>query len=153
FTFVNERLATHYGLAGVTGAAFQKISLNGHAERGGLLTQGNIHVATSVGEETSPERRGLFVLRDLLCSDLPEPPANALEAQRALVDQLGPNATRRDVVEARDASPTCGACHQHFDPIGLSMENYDPTGAWRTEEHSKPLDVTVQLPNFGTVTG
>jgi hypothetical protein len=153
FTFANERVARHYQLPGVTGSAFQKVSLAGHPQRGGLLTQANIHVATGVGDETSPEKRGLFVLSSLLCADLPEPPPDALSRQQELQSQLGQDVSRREVVEARMAMSPCGQCHQHFDPIGLALENYDPTGAWRESDHGHTIDAKVDLFGLGTVNG
>jgi Protein of unknown function (DUF1592)/Protein of unknown function (DUF1588)/Protein of unknown function (DUF1595)/Protein of unknown function (DUF1585)/Protein of unknown function (DUF1587) len=157
FTFVNQRLAKHYGLsaAGATSDAFERMSLRGNPHRGGFLTQGSVLAATSAPlnnpaaaiSETNVIVRGKFVLKQLLCANL-EVPAGIdfvgiqSEAQR----NIPTNAPRKVRDAVRQAKPECASCHSQLDPIGFSMERFDVTGALRdTDTFGAAVDSTGQL--------
>lgn len=147
YTFVDERLARFYGIPDVKGHEFRQVSLPADSHRGGILTHGSFLVSTSNPDRTSPVKRGLFVLENLLATQPPPPPANvpALEDAKATGKQL---ATVREQLEIHRSDPTCASCHAHFDPIGIVLENYDVVGRWRDEERDTPID-----PSATTVTG
>lgn len=147
YTFVNEKLANYYGIDGVEGGHFRKVELPQDSKRGGLLTHGSFLVSTSNPDRTSPVKRGLFVLENLLATQPPPPPANipALEDARVEGKRLR---TVREQLEAHRADPACAACHAHFDPIGIALENYDIFGQWRDEQRGAKID-----PSATTVTG
>lgn len=132
WTLLNERLATHYGIGGVRGDAFQRVSLKPGDHRGGLLTQGSVLSLTSDGTRHRPVHRGVWVLESIIGKPPPPPPAN--------VPALGtpePNAkktTVREQLEQHRADPNCTACHQRIDPLGVAFDNYDAIGRWRTVE-------------------
>ncbi len=147
YTFVNERLARHYGIADVRGDEFRRVNLPPESHRGGILTQGSFLVSTSNPDRTSPVKRGLFVLENLLATQPPAPPANVPPLEAAHVDGKALR-TVRELLEAHRADPSCAACHAHFDPIGVALENFDLLGQWRDEERREPID-----PSGTTVTG
>jgi len=150
FTYVNDRLAEHYGIVGAFSKDFTRVSLEGLPERGGLLTQGAVLAATSVPNndataevsETNVIVRGRFVLEQLLCFDLPSPPAGLDVGQiQADAQKDIPNTAPRKVREGvRQSMQPCAGCHSYLDPIGFSMEHFDVTGAWRTVD---TLDTAV----------
>jgi len=143
FTYANERLARHYGLAGVKGDAFRRIKLKGHT-RGGLLTQASILTVTSNPTRTSPVKRGKWVLEQLLGAPPPPPPADAPafdENQKALTA-----ASLRQQMEQHRSSASCANCHSRMDPLGFGLENYDAVGAWRDKDGSFPIDASGKLP-------
>ena len=139
YTFVNERLALHYRIPGVTGDAFRRVALPGD-ERRGLLGQGSILTMTSHADRTSPVLRGKWVMQVLLGSPPPPPPPNVpdLEATTAVED--GRLLTVRERMEIHRADPACNSCHRMIDPIGLALENFDVTGAWRIKDNGTPVD-------------
>lgn len=147
YTFANAQLARHYGISGVRGDDFQQVELPTDSHRGGILTQGSFLVSTSNPDRTSPVKRGLFVLENLLATQPPPPPANvpALEDAHADGKMLR---TVREQLEAHRADPACAACHAHFDPIGIVLENFDVVGQWRDDERGAPIDPTAT-----TITG
>lgn len=139
YTFVNERLARHYGIGGVTGDAFRRVPLPGD-ERRGLLGHGSILTMTSHADRTSPVLRGKWVMQVLLGSPPPPPPPNVpdLEATAAVED--GRLLTVRERMEIHRANPACNSCHRMIDPIGLALENFDVTGAWRIKDNGVLVD-------------
>jgi hypothetical protein len=143
YTFLNERLATHYGITGIVGPDMQRVMLS-TPQRGGLLTQGSILTLTSTPTRTSPVRRGKWVLDQLLCQTPPPPPAN-VPALPEGVDATGK--TVRQLAEAHRNNPVCATCHVQMDPIGFSLEHYDGVGAWRDMQENQSIDATGALPD------
>jgi len=139
YTFVNERLARHYGLKGVKGDAFQRVSLKGTG-RAGVLTQGAILTLTSNPTRTSPVKRGKYVLENILGTPPPPPPPDVPELKENKL-----TGTLRQRMEQHRGNPLCASCHARMDPIGFSFENYDGIGAWRQQDGPFPIDSTGQL--------
>ncbi len=140
YTFVNERLAKHYGMTGVRGEEFRKIALVDN-RRGGVLTQASVLTVTSNPTRTSPVKRGKWVLENLLASPPPPPPPNIPELEKTEL-----KGTLRQQMEQHRANPACASCHEKMDPIGFGLENFDGIGAWRTEEKKTKLDASGVLP-------
>ncbi len=142
YTFVDERLAQHYGIPGVYGSRFRRVKLPDDSRRG-LLGQGSILLVTSVATRTSPVARGKWVLENILGSSPPLPPPN--------VPALPENASTaklvsvREKMEAHRNNPVCAACHKIMDPIGFSLENFDLTGKWRATDGGVPIDASGQM--------
>jgi hypothetical protein len=141
FTYVNARLARHYGIDGVYGVAFRKIKTP--PSRGGLLTQASILTLTSNPTRTAPVKRGKWVLEQLLGTPPPPPPPDVpdLDERKALTGTL------RQVMEQHRANPICASCHARMDPIGFAFENYDAIGAWRDKDGQFPIDPSGELPD------
>ena len=139
YTFVDERLARHYGIPGVAGNDFRRVAYPDD-RRSGLLGQGSILMLTSMANRTSPVLRGKWVMEVLLDAPPPPPPPDvpALEATEGTEE--GKVLTTRERMEKHRASPVCQACHQFMDPIGLALDNFDVTGEWRVREYGMPLD-------------
>ncbi len=135
YTFVNERLAQHYGLAGVTGEEFQRVSLKGQP-RAGVLTHASILTLTSNPTRTSPVKRGKWVLENLLATPPPPPAPNVPE----LDDQKQLTGTLRQRMEQHRANPTCASCHTKMDAIGFALENYDAVGGFRALDAGTAID-------------
>ncbi len=147
YTFVNERLALHYGIPNVRGSHFRRVTLDDPA-RGGLLGHGSILSVTSHANRTSPVVRGKWVLENILGTPPPPPPADvpALEATTT-----GRTLTMREAMEQHRANPVCASCHRVMDPLGLALEPFDAIGRWRTPNETRvPMDLTGVLPD-GTV--
>ncbi len=143
FTFLNERLAKHYGIAGVAGERFQRVELDG-VRRGGVLTQASVLTVSSYPTRTSPVIRGKWILENILNEPPPPPPPNV----PALEESAGAGAgTMRQQLEKHRANPTCAACHSRMDPLGFGLENYDAIGRWRDTEGEAAIDVSGVLPN------
>jgi hypothetical protein len=140
FTYVDDRLATHYGLPSV-GADMKRVDLT-TPQRGGLLSMGALMTATSRGNRTSPVSRGKFTLSELLCQEPPAPPAGVVIPP----DNVITATTARAFLASHRTDPTCAACHNLMDPIGLALENYDAIGAWRTMDHGQVIDASGTLP-------
>ncbi len=140
YTFVNERLAQHYGIAGVTGEAFQRVSLKG-TPRAGLLTHASILTLTSNPTRTSPVKRGKWVLENLLATPPPPPAPNVPE----LDDQKQLTGTLRQRMEQHRANPTCASCHTKMDAIGFALENYDAVGGFRALDAGAAIDPGGEL--------
>ncbi|WP_292926900.1 DUF1592 domain-containing protein [Novosphingobium sp. PASSN1] len=142
YTFLNERLARHYGIAGVRGPAFRKVVLSPDLPRGGLLGQASILTVTSYGNRTSVVKRGKWILDNLLASPPPPPPADvpALKAEHD-----GKRLTAREQLELHRANPACASCHQRMDPLGFALENFDAVGAWRNEDAGQVIDAGAVL--------
>ncbi len=148
YTFVNETLARHYGMTGVTGNHFRRVSVQ-QEYRQGLLGHGSILTATSFGNRTSVVDRGKWVLEVLLGTPPPAPPANVppLEENEGLAD--GAVLTSKAQLEMHTANPVCAACHKFMDPIGLALEQFDPTGRWRISERRGMGGVAIPLDTRG----
>ena len=129
YTFLNERLARHYGIPGIYGSHFRRVSLDDR-RLGGLLGQGSILTVTSYATRTSPVKRGKFLLENILGSPPPPPPASVPELPET--GESGEAATVRERLEVHVADPTCRSCHVKMDPLGLALENFDAIGKWRT---------------------
>jgi hypothetical protein len=144
YTYVNERLARNYGIPGVIGPGFRRISLANEPQRGGLLGQGAVLMATSHSARTSPVLRGVWVLDNLLNSPPPPPPADVPALDESPVE--GRKLTTREQVERHRADPGCASCHARMDPLGFALENFDVIGRWRTEDAGGAIDSNVELP-------
>jgi hypothetical protein len=144
YTFVNERVARHYGIPNVTGSAFRRVKLTDERRRG-LLGQGSILTLTSNGDRTSPVMRGKWIMEVLLGSPPPPPPPNV-----PALDDTKPVAgakflSVRERMEEHRKNPACNSCHRVIDPLGLALENFDVTGAWRIKDNEVPVDSTGDL--------
>ena len=146
YTFLNERLAKHYGIPGVYGSHYRRVTLTDDARKG-LLGKGAILMVTSHPDRTSPVVRGKWVLENLLGAPVP-PMANNVPPLSEDPNRAGKILTMRERMEEHRKNPTCAACHKIMEPIGLSMENFDATGAWRTRDGGtlgNPIDSTGEL--------
>ena len=150
YTFVNERLARHYGIPGIHGSRFQRVAITDEARKG-LLGQGSILALTSHAERTSPVVRGKWILENLLGLPVPQPPPN-VPPLKENQDGQKPRTMREQMVEHR-ANPVCASCHKTLDPIGFALENFDAVGAWRTQEAGAPVDATGELVDGSKVDG
>jgi hypothetical protein len=149
FTYLNERLATHYGIEGVTGSEMRRVDLAPSDKRGGLLTQGSLLTVTSYPARTSPVQRGKWVLQQMLC-DEPAPPPPGVEG---LVEELSPTASLRERLEQHRAAPVCAACHEIMDPIGFALEHFNAVGQWREDDNGYEIDDSGSFPDGTTFTG
>ena len=149
YTYVNERLAEHYGIPKIYGNRYRKVTLEG-AERGGLFGHGSLMMVTSYPNRTSPVLRGKFVLENLLGGPPPEPPPNvpALETSSD-----GKQLTMREAMAMHRENLACRVCHAAMDPIGFSLENYDAVGKWRTQFAGQEIDASGLLPDGNTFDG
>ncbi len=145
YTYLNERLARHYGVPHVYGNHFRRVAVD--ADRGGLLGQGSILTVTSYPNRTSPTKRGLWVLENLLGSPPPPPPPDVPGLPDADHEGTGRVLSMRERMELHRTSPVCASCHQLMDPLGFSLENFDGIGAWRTQERGAPIDASSTLPD------
>jgi hypothetical protein len=142
YSFLNQRLAEHYGVQGVQGEELVKTPLSG-TKRQGLLTQGSVLTVTSYPRRTSIVKRGKWVLTQLLCNPPADPPPNV----EAITDKATATGSLREIMEAHRADPVCASCHKVMDPLGFGLENYDGVGKWRTEENGFSLDSRGELPD------
>jgi hypothetical protein len=150
YTFVNERLAKHYGIPGIYGSRFRRVPVREEARRG-LLGQGSILALTSHAERTSPVVRGKWVLENLLGLEVPPPPPDVpLLKERKEGEK--PRTMREQMAEHR-ANAVCAACHKTLDPIGFAMENFDAVGAWRNDDAGNPIDASGVLADGSKVDG
>lgn len=150
YTYLNERLARHYGIPGVTGAELRRVSLP-DGRRGGLVTQAAILTVTSNPTRTSPVKRGRWVLEQLLGAPIPPPPPGLPPLKD---DQGGPlKGTLRERMEQHRKDPACASCHSRMDPIGFGLENFDAVGAWRERDGDSPVDSSGVLPDGSRFTG
>ena len=149
YTFVNERLAKHYGIPNVYGSQFRRVTLTDDARRG-LLGKGSILMATSHADRTAPVLRGKWILENVLGTPPPPPPANVPPSSRP------PARRRRPCVSAwrcTAPAPSCASCHRAMDPLGFALENFDAVGAWRTRDGGAPIDASGQLTDGTVVNG
>jgi hypothetical protein len=142
YTFANERLARFYGVPGLKGHAFRRVSLK-DSRRGGLLTQASILTITSNPTRTSPVKRGKWVLENLLGTPPPPPPPNVPELKEGKEAVL--SGTLRQRMEQHRANPNCASCHARMDPIGFGFENYDAIGAWREKDGEFSIEASGKL--------
>ena len=153
YSFLNQRLATHYGVPNVYGDHFRKVTF-ADSHRGGLLGQGSILTVTSYANRTSVVMRGRWVLANLLGAPPAEPPADVPALKEAGMD--GAPRSLRERMEVHRKNPVCASCHMRMDPLGFSLENFDATGKWRVESDGAPIDAAASLPDgtkFEGVTG
>ena len=149
FTYLNERLAKHYGIQGVTGREFRRVELDG-SQRSGVLTQGSVLTVSSYPTRTSPVIRGKWVLENLLDTPPPPPPPDVPPLNEA---EVGTTASLREQLEKHRANPVCAGCHARMDPIGFGLENYDAIGRYRTADGKFPIDPSGTLPNGKSFAG
>jgi hypothetical protein len=142
YTFVNERLAKHYGIPNIYGSRFRRIEFAEDGARGGLLRQGSILLVTSYPTRTSPVIRGKWILDNVLGVPPPPPPASVPALEQTKVRK---NATIRERLSQHRANPTCAGCHKLMDPIGFALENYDAVGRYRTVDSGEPIDASGTL--------
>jgi hypothetical protein len=147
YTFVNERLAKHYGIANVYGSHFRRVTLPAELDmRRGLLGKGALLTVTSQAARTSPVMRGKWFMTTFLGVEPPPPPPGVDTSlkEKTEGDAAGNTKipTMRQILEKHHAALTCATCHRTFEPMGLAMENFDATGAWRTQEEGQPIDNT-----------
>jgi hypothetical protein len=144
YTFVNERLARHYGIANVHGSYMRKVLLPKDSPRRGLLGQGSILTVTSAGNRTSPVQRGAWVMETLFGAPVPQPPPGVDQSLKEDPTLARPM-TVRERLESHRANPNCASCHQIMDPIGFSLEHFDLDGRWREVDGTTPIDSTGTL--------
>ncbi len=145
FSFLNEKLARHYGIEGVKGGKFQRVTFPKDSPRGGVLTLGAVMVSTSTPTRTSPVIRGKWILQQMLGTPPPAPPPDVpqLEEQNA----VNQTASLRQRFEQHRARVECANCHNRMDPLGFALENFDATGAWRDKDGKFPIDTIGKLPS------
>ncbi|MDX1395252.1 MAG: DUF1592 domain-containing protein [Gemmatimonadota bacterium] len=139
YTFLNERLARHYGIPGVAGPEFRRVPYPDETRRG-IFGQGSVLVLTSLANRTSPVLRGKWVMEVLLGTPPPPPPPGVPDLEETEGSQDGRLLTTRERMEMHRRSPACRSCHRFMDPIGLALDNFDVTGRWRQRENGMPLD-------------
>jgi len=151
YTYLNEKLARLYGIPGVIGPGFRRVSLAATPERGGLLGQGSILLLTSHKTKTSPILRGRWILDSILNSPPPPPPPGipALEESAGKGEKL----TARQQIERHRANTVCASCHARMDPLGFALENFDVIGRWRTRDEGGEIDASAKLPNGASFLG
>jgi hypothetical protein len=148
YTYLNERLARHYGVAGITGTEFRRVSLIGQ-ERTGVITHGSLMAVNANPDRTSIVKRGKWVLDNLLCTPPPPPPPEVVGSLPPVSGDL----TIRQRMELHRADPTCFSCHAQMDPIGFALENFDPIGRFRTMDGKDPVDNRGEFPDGRRFTG
>ena len=151
-TFVNERLANHYGIPGIYGSRFRRVTLPDRDQRGGLLGHGGLLALTSYPTRTSPVLRGKWLLDTILGAPPPSPPADVPALPER--GEGGRTTSVRERLERHRQAPACATCHASIDPPGFALEQFDGLGAWRTtDEFGNPIDATATMPNGRTVAG
>ncbi len=143
YTYLNERLAKHYGIPGVTGSEFRRVELTGD-QRSGVLTQASVLTVSSYAARTSPVLRGKFILENFLNAAPPPPPPDVPNLDESKIGVAG---SVRQQFEAHRANPVCASCHVRMDPLGFALENYDAIGRWRTHEGKFPIDASGVMPD------
>jgi hypothetical protein len=144
YTFLNERLAKHYGIPNVYGSRFRRVSLTPESRRGGLLRQGSVLSVTSYATRTSPVLRGVLVLRNILGAPPPSPPPNVPALDES---KMASNLSMRQRLAAHRSNAVCASCHRTIDPVGFALENYNAVGQWRDlEVDGQPIDASGSIP-------
>jgi mono/diheme cytochrome c family protein len=144
YTFLNERLAKHYGISDVYGSRFRCVTLTPESKRGGLLRQGSVLTVTSYATRTSPVLRGVLVLRNIFGAPPPVPPPDVPALDEST---MAANLPMRERLAAHRSNAACASCHRTIDPVGFSLENFDAVGQWRDREvEDQPVDATGALP-------
>jgi hypothetical protein len=146
YTFLNERLARHYGIPNVRGSYFRRVELPRGSVRGGLLGHGSFLTITSYSTRTSPVLRGKWVLENLLSAAPPPPPPDVPSLETRGAEPETP-LSLREAMERHRAAPACAGCHARMDPIGFAMENFDAIGKWRDHEGGRPIDASGVFPD------
>jgi len=152
YTFLNERLAKHYGVPNIAGSYYRRVTFPEGSPRGGLLGQGSILMLTSYAARTSPVVRGKRVLENLLNAAPPPPPPN-VPALKTEAEQTGKPLSMREAMVLHRASPACMGCHSRMDPIGFALENFDAIGHWRERDSEQPINVSGVLPDGTKIEG
>ena len=137
YTFVNERLARHYGIPGIYGSRFRRVALPNPEQRGGLLAHGSVLATTSYPDRTSPVLRGKFLLNNILGLPSPPPPPGVDTNLAEVKPNVTPPTIRERLAQHR-TNPSCASCHSVIDPLGFALEHYDAIGAWRTSDEVGP---------------
>jgi hypothetical protein len=151
YTFLNERLAKHYGIPNVKGSHFRRVAFGADSPRGGLLGQGSILTVTSYPDRTSPVKRGKWILENLLGTPPPPPLPNVGELRAT---SNGSVLSMRQRMAEHRANPVCASCHSMMDPLGLALENFDAVGRWRTiGESSEAIDASGAMPGAASFVG
>jgi hypothetical protein len=150
YTFVNERLAQHYGIPNIRGDQFRRVTL-ADPQRWGLLGKGSVLMATSYANRTSPVLRGKWILENILGTPPASPPPDVPALKENVAGVKAPSV--RQLLEQHRSNPTCATCHRVMDPLGFSLENFDAVGAYRTNDHGNPIDAAGQLADGTQVNG
>lgn len=147
YTFLNERLANHYGLTNlnIAGDELRRVELPEGSPRGGVLTQGSILAVSSNPTRTSPVKRGLFILENILGTPPPPPPPDIPALEDAIKDIKDRTLSLRETLALHREKPLCSSCHNRMDPLGLALENFNAMGMWREQERGQPIDPTGRL--------
>ncbi len=145
YTFLNARLATHYGVPDVTGEQLKLVKLPANSPRGGILTQGTFLAVTSNPTRTSPVKRGLFVLENILGTPPPPAPPNIPDLEEAKKDFKDREPKLSEMLAAHRSNPLCSSCHERMDPLGLAFENFNAMGSWRELDAKQPIDPAGRL--------
>lgn len=145
YTFLNERLAKHYGIEGVKGPDMRRVELPPESVRGGILTQGTLLTVTSNPTRTSPVKRGLYILENLLGTPTPPAPPNVPALEDSTSKFQGREPTLKELLAAHRESALCSSCHSRMDPLGIALENFDALGVWRETEKNQPIDASGKL--------
>ncbi len=145
YTFLNERLAAHYGITNVFGDDKRRVTHPPDSPRGGILTEGTVLVVTSNPTRTSPVKRGLFILDNILGTPPPPPPPNIPPLEDASKGVTNRALSLRETLALHRKDPLCSSCHNRMDPLGLALENFNALGMWRESEYSEPIDPTGTL--------
>ena len=151
YTFVNDRLARHYGMEGINGSEFRRVPIENDARRG-ILGQGSILLVTSLPERTSPVQRGVWVLENIVGAPVPTPPPVVPPLEESAGTKTHPR-TLREQMRVHTERPFCAGCHKIMDPVGFAMENFDAIGRWRTEELGTPIDASSRLVDGTEING
>ena len=151
FTYLNDRLARHYGIDGVSGPGFRRVSLAKGSGRGGVLTHASILTITSNPTRTSPVNRGKWILEEILGTPPPPPPPDVGELEEN--EEAITSGTLRERLEKHRAKTECATCHSKMDPLGFALENFDGIGAWRDLDGNFPIDPSGELPTGETING
>jgi hypothetical protein len=151
YTFLNERLAKHYGIPNVYGSRFRRVTLTPESHRGGLLRQGSVLSVTSYATRTSPVLRGVFVLKNVFGAPPPPPPPNVPALDESTV---AANLPMRERMAAHRSNAVCASCHRTIDPVGFALENFNAVGQWReSDADGQPVDPSAALPGAGEFRG
>jgi len=145
YTFLNERLAKQYGIAGVKGEEMRRVALPPGSPRGGVLTQGTVLAVTSNPDRTSPVKRGLFILESILGTPPAPPPPNIPALEDAGKQFGNRKPTLRETLALHRQQASCSSCHNRMDPLGLALENFNALGRWREKERGQPVDASGKL--------
>jgi hypothetical protein len=144
YTFVDDRLARHYGIPNVKGSLFRRVTLTEDDPRRGIIGKGSVLLVTSAANRTSPVQRGQFILENVLGAKAPNPPPGVEVNLDKAANESEPK-TLRQKMEMHRQNPVCNSCHSIMDPIGFTLENFDLTGKWRDTDSKAPIDATAQM--------